>query len=280
MNIYNSIKWLFNWKHFFQPELPKVFGNIEDKNEQDKIKNVYEQFLFFLYNQSTSTTHLEKNTTNIFSPNKTFHLYEYNFPYLNLLQNIKENIICEKIKKCIYENNGDEKIKVFPITEMNEIYLSKIGGKGSDHIFETKHVDGPFFLLPYCYVYRCILALSSNKNVITHFISSNECKNEIKTKIDVYEFAAFDYNKTIHYISSDDDAATKMNEDLRVVYKLHYIVCPSFLPFPIMQFYKWLHIYYNNTMRFLFVNSQNNGSILAWIINTGNCLFLSIFTHS
>jgi transposase len=54
-----------------------------------------------------------------------------------------------------------------------------------------------FFLLPYCYVYRCILALSSNKNVITHFISSNKCKNEIKTKIDVYEFAAFDYNKTI-----------------------------------------------------------------------------------
>lgn len=184
---------------------------------------------------------------------------------------------------------------------MNEIYLSVIEGQGSDHIFVNKHLDGPFFFLPYCYVYRCILGLSNNPTIFTHFIaphyptqngkrepsSQKNNKIEIQSKnIDIYEYIAFDYNRDIHYIDTiGGEPKTPTTKYVppndknapRVVYKLHYIICPSFVPSFVVGFYKYLHISYNNTMRFLFVNSQKNDSYLSRMIMTGNSWFLYCF---
>jgi hypothetical protein len=163
-----------------------------------------------------------------------------------------------------------------PICGMNEIYLSVSDGKGSDNIFEKKHVDGPFFFLPYCHVYRCILGLSSNNIVSTHFEGSSN-KHFIKgTKIDIYEYVAFDYNTQPHYITYAKPNKMDKSDSPRVVYKLHYIIYPKSMPKVIVNFYKKIHVFYNSLMRKLFLNSQSNGGVLAWIINTGNDLFYKL----
>ena len=282
-----------------------ILGCIEDENEKEKIKNVYNHFLFSLWLNNDprpeNSLHYDDFMNNkdlylekIKNSKKTFHLYEKSFAYSFLLENMKK-IICEKIK------NNMVAAEVYPINEMNELYISKIGGSGSDHIFESKHIDGPFFFLPYCYVYRCILGLSKNENIKTHFICDGDgdgdavadnkttqefgtCVRtaagaEIEKTINLNEYVAFDYNRTIHYISSSSSNSTDTAEELRVVYKSHYIVCPDFVPIEILFIYKWLHIYYNNTMRFLFINSQND-NILSRVINTGNSLFLDFFPSS
>ena len=62
------------------------------------------------------------------------------------------------------------------ITGMNEIYISgppRFDERAnSDNVFYTRHVDGPFGLLPFVSVYRCIVGLDHNEKVCAIFISS------------------------------------------------------------------------------------------------------------
>lgn len=55
------------------------------------------------------------------------------------------------------------------ITGMNEIYISGPPRfdevANSDNVFYTRHVDGPFGLLPFVSVYRCIVGLDRNEKV-------------------------------------------------------------------------------------------------------------------
>jgi hypothetical protein len=181
----------------------------------------------------------------------------------------------------------DFSYEISPIPEMNEIYLSVYGGEGSDRIFEKKHVDGLFYCLPYCYVYRCILGISKNDKITTHFTSpSLRSKSVEKIKklkgitIDLYDFVAFDYNRQPHYIAPSNNylpSQSKENNTPRVIYKLHYIIYPTFLPKPIVYLYKKIHSVYNRIMRTFFVNSQNNNSWLGWVINSGNDFYYKSF---
>lgn len=55
------------------------------------------------------------------------------------------------------------------VTGMNEIYISGPSrfdeAANSDNVFYTRHVDGPFGLLPFVSVYRCIVGLDRNEKV-------------------------------------------------------------------------------------------------------------------
>lgn len=55
------------------------------------------------------------------------------------------------------------------VTGMNEIYISGPArfdeAANSDNVFYTRHVDGPFGLLPFVSVYRCIVGLDRNEKV-------------------------------------------------------------------------------------------------------------------
>jgi hypothetical protein len=53
---------------------------------------------------------------------------------------------------------------------MNEVYVTgpsrKSEGANSDNIFYTRHVDGPWGLIPFVSVYRCIVGMDKNMMVI------------------------------------------------------------------------------------------------------------------
>ena len=55
------------------------------------------------------------------------------------------------------------------LTGMNEIYVTGPSRQeevaNSDHVFYTRHVDGPFGLIPFVSVYRCIVGLDKNMMV-------------------------------------------------------------------------------------------------------------------
>ena len=264
----------------------------------NKTFHIYEKTFFSIYSTPKNDFSLINNLKNNIIPNKiksdisvfredlpTFFYITFRKFYFWLRRCLRQKCELSSMDK------SSEKIKyeISPITEMNEIYLSVPGGKGSDHIFERKHVDGPFFFLPYCYVYRCILGLSYNDTTVTHFEKPFSFFNEKKEKnslnikkhqikgvtVDIYDFVAFDYNRQPHYITSNlsysSDRSvnksikfeTKKEKRLfplptdknapRVVYKLHYIIYPSFLPKPVVYFYKKIHSLYNSIIRTLFV---------------------------
>jgi len=57
---------------------------------------------------------------------------------------------------------------------MNEIYVSgpprEDESFNSDHVFFSRHVDGPFGFIPFVSVYRCIVGLDRNMMVSTSIV--------------------------------------------------------------------------------------------------------------
>lgn len=202
---------------------------------------------------------------NIKLDNKTYHKYEDELP-----ETIQEYIRTIKYGS-IYENlqNININCNVFTIDKMNEIYISFIGAGGSDKVFETPHIDGIYFFLPYCNVYRCVFAIQGNESIVTEFPTKN-----MNCILMDDEYCAFDYNNEIHYIYQKE----KKSDKQRILIKFHYIVCPKFLPLYIVNFYKTLNIKYNSFMRTVFLNSQNKNSWLAFIVNKGTVYYISFYT--
>lgn len=56
------------------------------------------------------------------------------------------------------------------IEGMNEIYVASEKHKSnSDTVFYMQHIDGPWYLMPFCGAYRCILAVNENNRICTAF---------------------------------------------------------------------------------------------------------------
>jgi hypothetical protein len=60
------------------------------------------------------------------------------------------------------------------VTGMNEIYVTGPARfeetSNSDQIFYTRHVDGPWGLIPFVSVYRCIVGM--DKNLMVRYVTS------------------------------------------------------------------------------------------------------------
>jgi len=197
----------------------------------------------------------------------TFHKYENDLPIdiRKSMMIIKTGNISNLLKNIFQGEILD------PIDEMNELYISCIGAAGSDKVFESKHIDGPFCILPFCTVVRTIVAIKGNSSIFTHFPMFHKKYNLLSN-----EFIIFDYNRHIHYIEKD----TIICDDTdRIILKLHYIITPNFLPRHIAIFYKNIHIKYNSTMRTLFLNSQYQNGTLSTIINTGTDIYCGIYQY-
>lgn len=196
----------------------------------------------------------------------TYHQYMNKLPLIeDAFDIIKDGSIKNKIQNH-YPNEIIENID-----GMNEIYVSVIGSKGSDRVFETLHIDGPFFFLPFCTVLRCVLAIKGNPGVFTEFPSSH-----ISHAILTNEYLAFDYNRDPHFIWK---SAKKSDVGPRVLIKLHYLVTPAFLPRPISSFYRNIHVIYNSFMRNSFLASQKKDTVLAKTINYGTILYCFVYKN-
>lgn len=187
-----------------------------------------------------------------------FKEYEHNMP--NYMQTCI-GIIRDKISNIILKSFIDQKYSInigkkyewdiMPIIEMNELYIPSIEVSNSDVIIENIQqkigfYDGPFFFLPYCHVYKCIVGIQGNENIHSIFPQENK-----ELLIHKNEIIAFDYNRDAHYIyktenkNDEDSDYTIVPEEECIMLKTHYIIFPLWMPLLIVIFYKKLHIWFN-----------------------------------
>jgi len=159
------------------------------------------------------------------------------------------------------------------IEAMNELYITSVVSEGSDQVFESEHVDGPFFFLPFCTVLRCVYAIQGNNRIFTDFPN-----NGYSYSLKANDFVIFDYNRDLHYIWRNTAGSDK-DIRKRILLKLHYLVTPRFLPRPITYFYKQLHAKYNQFMRTTFLNSQKKG-VISNVVNGGTVAYRFFYKNA
>lgn len=174
---------------------------------------------------------------------------------------------------------GENHYCVDVLDGMNEIYVSGPPREdetfNSDHVFFSRHVDGPFGFVPFVSVYRCIVGLDRNMMYTTHYplagISVNACEGDL---------IAFDFNREVHYITYDEKKKS-VSDDFRVTLKLHYCVYPRVLA-PLGWLMGWLNTRYNMSFRALFLKTIKPDTFyehfLAWNVNFNTFLFDRIET--
>ena len=146
-----------------------------------------------------------------------------------------------------------------PIHQMNEIYVSTSVNKkyNSDNVFYSKHIDGPFYLYPFCSVKRVILSINNNSNITTIFPN-----NGIEHMLTDGEFVVFDFNRDIHYIKSSNEVVKQP----RMTLKLHYVVYPKLMYYPAMLLKK-LNVMYDKNARDMFLYTLQPKSLLQKLMS-------------
>ena len=159
---------------------------------------------------------------------------------------------------------------VHNVGEMNEVYVSNMGAKGSDRVFLQQHIDGPFGFLPFLTLLRCLVVVRGNDRVTTVF-AAQKVKNTLRTG----QFCWFDYNRDIHYLVKSG-APGDLLADSRICLKAHYAVVPRWLA-PVQRLYAGWNETYNRRARQLFLASKNPrsaiGKALGAVVNAGTFLY-------
>jgi hypothetical protein len=174
-------------------------------------------------------------------------------PNINeLFSNISNNKKIIRMFKRFYGNDYAVDI----LQDMDEIYVSpplnnniNFKKNASDNIFYTRHIDGPFFYIPFASCYRVIVGLDDNRDIMTVFNIIPETYI-IKTG----DVVGFDFHRECHYITPiiryrEDIINTKK---FRVILKMHYCVYPSWA-FAFGFILSKLSIIYNKLFRNLFL---------------------------
>ena len=159
---------------------------------------------------------------------------------------------------------------VHNVDEMNEVYVSNMGTKGSDNAFRQQHIDGPFAFLPFVTLLRCLVVVRGNDRVTTIF-AAQKSKSTLRTG----QFCWFDYNRDIHYIVKSGEPADLLDES-RICLKAHYAVVPRWLA-PFHETFAGWNATYNRRARQLFLASKNPqsaiGKFLGAVVNVGTFLY-------
>ena len=125
------------------------------------------------------------------------------------------------VEKMFAERFRPDAWVVKPVYGMNEIYVaSSHHNNNSDTVFYMEHIDGPWAVYPFCFLYRCMLAVNENVKVETIFTQegSGGCLSD-------GDVVGFDFHREIHVIADRPVA----NPDRRITMKLHYCVYPRVL---------------------------------------------------
>lgn len=159
---------------------------------------------------------------------------------------------------------------VLSVDDMNEVYVSNMGAKGSDNAFLQHHIDGPFGFLPFMTLLRCLIVVRGNERVATIFLAQKQ-SSTLRTG----QYCWFDYNRDIHYITKSGDQ-DELLEDSRICLKVHYAVVPRWLS-PFHKLFAGWNETYNRRARQLFVASKNPqsavGKFLGGVVNVGTFLY-------
>lgn len=115
---------------------------------------------------------------------------------------------------------------VLPVVAMDEVYMAASCPRmTSDTVFYMSHVDGPFSMWPLSSVYRCLVAITPNERVSTHFPMDGMHYGEPRSyTMDQGDVLGFDFNRELHYITEDPDVELP---ERRVSLKVHYAVVPK-----------------------------------------------------
>jgi hypothetical protein len=189
-----------------------------------------------------------------FTHSGTIHQYEADLP--SWLTVVMRTLIHAHIQAVLLRYQPLH-YQVVPLHGMNELYVACPGAGGSDQVFETDHVDGPFWWLPGVRVYRCIVGVSDNVSGIqTRFPDRTVTVHQ-------HTFVAFDYNRDVHHIYRPPGTP----DAPRVTLKLHYMCYAPWLPRAVVFLYAWLHVAYNTLMRRLFLSAQmHHRTWYAWVL--------------
>lgn len=104
------------------------------------------------------------------------------------------------------------------VTGMDELYTTASDANGSDMVFETAHIDGPFGLLPFTLL-RCVYAIKGSDVIETIVYPRKGVHEGRHAVLKDSEHITFDYNRDIHYIVNN-----KPDEPVdRQVMKLHFV---------------------------------------------------------
>lgn len=105
---------------------------------------------------------------------------------------------------------------------MNEVYVAcNSHNNNSDTVFYMKHIDGPYGIYPFCYVYRVLVAMSPNDLICTECVMKPQT-----TTLTTGDVLGFDFNREIHLIKHNPGSE---NEEPRIVLKVHFVVYPRAL---------------------------------------------------
>jgi hypothetical protein len=167
------------------------------------------------------------------------------------------------------------------LDDMNELYVSSPvdstkSNDTSDKIFYTRHIDGPYFYIPFASCYRLIVGLDNNEKISTVFNLIPEVYTLKKGDV-----VAFDFHRECHYIRENileyKKADTNSNYDkLRVILKIHYCVYPWWAYY-IGKLLGILSIKYNKSFRNLFLFTLTTNSAYQRTVAKGMILFTKIF---
>jgi hypothetical protein len=144
---------------------------------------------------------------------------------------------------------------------MNEVYVSSptTVKATSDEVFYTRHIDGPYYFVPFASCYRMIIGMDKNEEIATIFPMLNQSVAAQKGDV-----LAFDFHREVHYIKKTEGV---VNTDFRVVLKVHYCIYPAWaLPFG--KLLGVLSTRYNKLFRALFLATIAPDSfvsrVMAW----------------
>merc|ERR1711966_448748 len=94
---------------------------------------------------------------------------------------------------------------------MNEVYVSSPPSvkNTSDEVFYTRHIDGPYYYVPFASCFRMIIGLDANEAITTKFpMVPTECAAQNG------DVLAFDFHREVHYIEKNEGIT---NKEFRIV---------------------------------------------------------------
>lgn len=120
---------------------------------------------------------------------------------------------------------------IAPVHRMNEVYVAAEKPQlTSDTVFYMSHIDGPVAIFPLSSVFRCLVAITPNKRVSTHFTMDGVGDKDKSFVLDTADVLGFDFNRELHYITQTGVGPRLSERDgRRVTLKLHFSIVPKAL---------------------------------------------------